>query len=211
MINCSISGSGQDTCERRSSASPRPPCDGTPSASVWPSPRPPMPVSFRKDSSWRNHEACGRHSAWTSPSDHLKKEASIGVGVWRRPTPTTIRISLHKTSQAEQYYPPSTLYSPLYANLSCGLILIECSLVKFSFWALYHICERFLLSTVYELLWEEFRALCCTHVTFLTAFLARRVIGYCATMKSNPFSESTKKTFFHLKKRTVFRETSCFS
>ena len=31
---------------RRSSASPRPPCDGTHSASVWPSPRAAMPISF---------------------------------------------------------------------------------------------------------------------------------------------------------------------
>ena len=58
---------------RRSSASPRPPCDGTPSASVWPSPRqtpgPPCPYSPDRTPPDATMKRVDAPSAWSSPSD----------------------------------------------------------------------------------------------------------------------------------------------
>ena len=68
----------------RSSASPRPPCDGTHSASVWPSPRqtpgPPCPYPSDRTSAGATTKpvdapsAWFNPSAWTSPSDLDRKE-----------------------------------------------------------------------------------------------------------------------------------------
>ena len=56
---------------RRSSASPRPPCDGTPFglrvAIAHADARPAMPVSFRWDFTSRNHEDCGRPLGMVQP------------------------------------------------------------------------------------------------------------------------------------------------
>ena len=64
---------------RRSSASPRPPCDGTPSASVWPSPRQTPGPSCPYPSEIRPPDATmkrvGAPSAWFSHSDLDKKES----------------------------------------------------------------------------------------------------------------------------------------
>ena len=65
--------SGQVCGQRRSSASPRPPCDGTPSAFVWPSPRQtPSPSclcpSDRTPPDATTKYAGGSH-AWSIPPD----------------------------------------------------------------------------------------------------------------------------------------------
>ena len=64
---------------RRSSASPRPPCNGTPSASVWPSPRqtpgPPCPHPTDRTPPDATIKRVGAPSAWTSPSDLDRKES----------------------------------------------------------------------------------------------------------------------------------------
>ena len=64
---------------RRSSASPRPPCDGTPSASVWPSPRqtpgPPCPYPSYKTSPDAIMKPMDDPSAWSSHSDLDKKDS----------------------------------------------------------------------------------------------------------------------------------------
>ena len=74
--------SGQVRCGgiRRSSASPRPPYDGTPSASVWPSPRqtpgpscPYHPGRIPLDAITKH---AGGPSAWSSPSDPDRRESS---------------------------------------------------------------------------------------------------------------------------------------
>ena len=58
---------------RRSNASPRPPCDGTPSASVWPSPRqtpgPPRPHPSDRTPPYATTKRVGAPLAWTSSSD----------------------------------------------------------------------------------------------------------------------------------------------
>ena len=67
---------------RRNSALPRPPCDDTPSASVWPSPRrtPEPPCPYPNDRTHlTNHEDCGRPSAWTSPRIPTRKNPMGGI------------------------------------------------------------------------------------------------------------------------------------
>ena len=56
-----------------SSASPRPPCDGTPTASVWPSPRqttgPPCPYPLGRTAPDAIMKPVDAPSSWFSPSD----------------------------------------------------------------------------------------------------------------------------------------------
>ena len=61
---------------RPNSASPRPPCDGIPSASIWPSPRQ-TPCPYRSDRTPSDAimKRVDAPSAWTSPSDLDKKES----------------------------------------------------------------------------------------------------------------------------------------
>ena len=79
--NGSASADDQVRCGdiHRSSASPRPPCDGTPSASVWPSPRQTPGPSCPYPSDRTPHDATMKPvvapSAWFSHSDLDKKES----------------------------------------------------------------------------------------------------------------------------------------
>ena len=81
MSICIVPGIHQFRYEgiRRSSASPRPPCDGTSSASVWPSPRqtpgPPCPHPSDRTSPDATMKRVGAPSTWISPSDLDKKES----------------------------------------------------------------------------------------------------------------------------------------
>ena len=80
LDKCEIrSSQGQVWGIRRSSASPRPPCDGTPSASVWPSPRrtpgPLCPYPSDRTPPDATMKPVDAPSARTTPSDLHKKES----------------------------------------------------------------------------------------------------------------------------------------
>ena len=68
---------------RRSSASPRPPCDSTSPAFVWPSPRqtqgPSCPYPSDRNPPDATMKLVDAPSAWTSPSDLVKKNPMRGI------------------------------------------------------------------------------------------------------------------------------------
>ena len=107
---------------RRSSASPRLPCDGTPSASVWPSPRqtpgPPCPNPSDRTPPDATMKPVGAPSAWSSPSD-IGKKASDGQNPPQGVAPHTCRgvvgaDDMHERNRSHSFrhVQPLSIYLP---------------------------------------------------------------------------------------------------
>ena len=76
-------GTDQVRCRGRGSASPRPRCDGTPSASVWSSPRqtpgPPCPYPSDRPPHDATMMHTGGPSAWSNPQISTRQDPMHGI------------------------------------------------------------------------------------------------------------------------------------